>query len=106
MRDSLRQMRGRQGRQGPPGPRGPAGATGARGVRGLTGKTGATGKQGLRGATGKTGEIPSTSERGALLTEVNGHIDRIYNELEVQLKRIAQIQVELDELKKKVTSLI
>lgn len=55
-------------------------------------------KEGREGKGGPT-------DRTTLLRDVNGHIDSIYKELDVQLKRIAQIQQEVDELREKVKKL-
>jgi hypothetical protein len=56
---------------------------------------------GRAGPKGKPGLV----DRRSLLTEVNGHIDNIYKELDIQLKRMAQIQQQVDELRAKVRSL-
>ena len=90
--------RGSQRTPGPPGKRGPAGPRGAAGPAGPRGQEGQTGE---RGATGKTAPI----DRAALLNEVNGHVDGIYKELDVQMKRMAQIQQQVDELRAKVKQL-
>lgn len=78
--------RGPQGPPGPPGPRGPRGKPGQRG------------EQGVRGQG-------ASANRGTLLTEVNGHIEDIYRELNVQLQRMSQIQRQVDELREKVKRL-
>jgi hypothetical protein len=44
--------------------------------------------------------------RISLLADVDRHITHIYHELEVQLKRTAQIQVELDDLRTKLRRLM
>ena len=85
-------QRGPQGIPGPPGPTGP---------RGERGRIGARGKQGERGTTGKA----APNERAKLVAEVNGHIEDIYKELDVQLKRMSQIQQQVDELREKVKRL-
>ena len=83
---------GRPGKRGPAGPRGAPGPAGPRGQEGQTGE---------RGPTSKT----AATDRGALLNEVNGHIEGIYKELNVQMKRMAQIQQQVDELRAKVKQL-
>ena len=102
-------MKGKRGVPGPPGPAGPAGRHGATGQRGATGQTGATGARGDRGPTGaiglSEGAITGRS-RVKLIAEVDHHITRIYHELDVQMKRTAQIQVELDDLRAKVRRLM
>jgi hypothetical protein len=102
-------VRGKRGVPGPPGPAGPAGRHGATGQRGATGQTGATGARGDRGPTGaiglSEGAITGRS-RTKLIAEVDHHITRIYHQLDVQMKRTAQIQVELDDLRAKVRRLM
>jgi hypothetical protein len=90
-----RGRRGRQGAKGPvgkPGPIGLKGATGTHGARGLTGRKGPSGVPGLKGAGAKYEAI----------TGVYKQIDRIYQELDVQMKRMAQLQAELNEVRRKV----
>ena len=41
-----------------------------------------------------------------LVEEVNDHIEDIYRELAVQMKRMAQIQQQVDELREKVKKLM
>src|SRR3954447_6687965 len=90
--------RGERGIPGPPGPVGRAGAIGK------TGKTGATGR---RGAAGKPVAVaPSIpDERMELLTLVEGQIEDIYKELDIQMKRMAQLQMQIDELRATVRKL-
>jgi len=88
----------RRGAQGPPGPPGPPGPRGKTGARGATGERGQQGEPGERGAAGK----PAPSDRSALVVEVNGHIEAIYKELDVQMKRMSQIQQQVDELRVKI----
>src|SRR5262245_5506269 len=88
--------RGRGGIPGPPGPRGERGLTGPRGKAGPRGQTGRTGKPGA------TGRAAPASDRAALVAEVNGHIEDVYRELDVQMKRMSQIQQQVDELRTKV----
>ena len=90
--------------RGIPGPPGPAGPRGARGRVGPRGKPGPTGPRGTRGETGAPAEA-APSDRAALLTEVNGHIEDIYKELDVQMKRMSQIQRQVDELREKLKKL-
>lgn len=66
---------------------------GPRGLRGPAGPIGPVGPQGPRGKTGPAG-------KGAPLDSVEAvtaHIEKLDQELRIQLQRIAQIQVELDE---------
>lgn len=107
------QSRGRQGTQGIPGPPGPAGP---RGTQGATGESGATGLAGPRGSKGAEGAQGARGQRGVAgvsasvsaqpgLNEIARTIDDIYHELDIQLKRMAQIQQQLDELRTKVKTL-
>jgi hypothetical protein len=87
--------RGSQGIPGPPGPRGERGPSGRRGERGPAGQRGEPGHTGPRGKG-------TPSDRAAVLAEVNGHIEDIHRELDVQMKRMSQIQQQVDELRAKV----
>jgi hypothetical protein len=74
----------------------------------LPGSTGPKGERGHEGPPGEPGgktTSAATSDRTALLGEVNGHIEAIYRELDVQLKRMSQIQRQLDELREKIRKL-
>ncbi len=84
--------RGIQRPPGPAGPRGPAGETGAKGPRGAAGKAGATGA-----ATG--------ADRMEGLTLVEGQIEQIYPELDLQMKRLAQCQAQIEALRVNVQKL-
>jgi hypothetical protein len=106
-RMSKSKLRGRRGERwipGPPGPLGPSGAVGKHGLVGARGKTGASGTNGATGARGATGAI---GEAGAArvppkshaLAEVHDQIEHIYHELDVQMKRMAQLQAELDQVR-------
>jgi len=44
----------------------------------------------------------ASSDRASLAAEVNGHIETIYKELDVQMKRMSQIQQQVDELRMKI----
>ena len=98
--------RGPQGIPGPPGPAGapgPIGRTGDRGPIGKAGQPGATGRMGAAGAVGKAGPRgPQGSEpvwRQKLLEELHHQVDRIDHELDIQLRRMAQIQQQVDALR-------
>lgn len=95
--------KGGRGRQGIPGPPGRAGARGPIGKPGTRGARGATGARGEKGATGPT--ATARVPRQTLLDEINGHVEGIYRELEVQLTRMAQLQQQVDELREKVKGL-
>jgi Collagen triple helix repeat (20 copies) len=95
-----------RGIPGPPGPPGEAGAVGARGKTGQRGKPGATGARGPKGETGPAGAESSSKDRLEILSVVEGQIEDIYRELDVQLKRIAQLQVQVDEVREQVRKLM
>ena len=106
-----KQQQGVRGERGVPGPPGPAGATGSVGERGLTGKAGAVGaagRAGAKGAKGATGsKAPSnTKGRQRLIAAVDRHIENIYGELSVQMRRMARIQSQVDELRDKIRSVL
>lgn len=91
---------GRRGKRGAPGPRGPAGKAGKGGRAGATGQIGARGAKGAKGPKGSSGS--NVKGRGRLLASVERHIENIYGELTVQMKRLAKLQVQVDELRAKV----
>ena len=106
--------RGKTGAQGAPGRVGKAGPTGVHGTAGLQGKTGSQGRTGSKGHTGSKGATGLTGKRGVagtpgksqtltipsiVLSSLHKQIESIYNELEIQMKRMAQVQAELDEVR-------
>jgi collagen triple helix repeat protein len=101
---------GLRGERGIPGPPGPPGISGSDGTRGLTGKAGPvgaaghTGHTGARGAKGATGSKAPASGKGRkrFIAAVDRHIENIYGELTVQMKRMARIQLQVDELREKI----
>ena len=78
---------------------------GATGATGKTGPPGAAGKQGPRGRRGRTGPAGpvhmTRDEFEAAVQSLNANL----NNVTVQFQRMAQMQVELDELKREVTRL-
>lgn len=80
-RQAPRRVGGR-GVQGPPGPAGP---------RGLAGKAGVNGARGAAGKAGAAGAATG-ADRMEVLTLVEGQIEQIYQELDLQTKRLAQFQ--------------
>jgi hypothetical protein len=99
--------RGARGAKGIPGPPGPAGKTGAHGDQGRTGEPGRAGAPGHVGARGAKGPAGSTKAgagtgRRRLIAAVDRHIENIYTELTTQMKRIARIQSQVDELRDKI----
>jgi hypothetical protein len=96
--------RGEQGIPGPPGPTGLSGSDGSRGLTGKAGPAGAAGHTGARGAKGATGSKAPASAKGRqrFIAAVDRHIENIYGELTVQMKRMARIQSQVDELRDKI----
>ncbi|HEV3216951.1 MAG TPA: hypothetical protein VGZ27_14565 [Vicinamibacterales bacterium] len=58
----------------------------------------------MAGAKGATGKDNATSRRTRKknVSDVMRHIDRIDRQLDIQLTRMSQIQVEVDELRAKI----
>jgi hypothetical protein len=82
--------RGARGKQGPPGP---------------PGKQGGKGERGAPGQPGATGAAMTVAERIELLGVVEGQIEVIYRELDLQMKRMMTLQDQLDELRANVARL-
>ena len=107
-----RGLRGERGIPGPPGPRGQAGEQGApgkigkTGARGLRGAIGPRGAAGARGPTGLSGAPGIAGDDLNALAAVHDQIDHIHHELDVQLKRMAQLQIEIDEVRNTVKRLL
>jgi hypothetical protein len=83
--------------RGPRGPQGKHGAKGPKGPRGLTGpigRRGKIGKPGHRGPKGLTGPL----HKDNVLDMVMTHFDDVYQQLNIQMKRMAQIQQQVDRL--------
>ena len=99
---------GARGERGIPGPPGRPGPAGSRGGRGPAGSAGAAGAAGRRGARGEKGSIGSTAPAGGgkarkrFIAAVDRHIENIYTELATQMKRMARIQTQVDELREKI----
>ena len=100
---------GPRGKQGIPGPPGPTGKTGSAGVTGRCGDAGHRGPQGLTGHRGPAGHdaVASVlpSERRNLIATLKEQIDNIYAELDVQMKRMAQLQTQLDDVRRNMHGL-
>jgi hypothetical protein len=79
----------RHGRTGATGPRGPKGVRGATGASGRRGETGKGGHKGARGPDG------SLQKRDVLDTVVT-HFDDVYQQLNAQMKRVVQMQRQVD----------
>jgi hypothetical protein len=99
-------------KQGKGGTRGAKGRQGATGAIGKTGRKGSRGERGLTGAVGKRGAVGpiGRTRRGTVVPHVaigslNKQIDKVYGELEIQMKRMAQVQAELDDVRGKLQQL-
>src|SRR5438105_3149439 len=88
--------------QGRRGPRGPAGRRGPRGPQGRKGTNGALGPKEQPGATGPL----HSGERMELLTVVESQLQDVFRELDMQMKRMAQIQMQIDELRARLRQVI
>ena len=101
---------GPRGERGIPGPPGPPGHVGKPGAVGTKGKKGAKGPKGTTGARRSVGEGgPARTLKSADRHELSGihdQIQDIYHELDIQLRRMAQLQVQLDEVRAKVQRLM
>ena len=101
--------RGRRGAKGAVGRRGPQGATGAKGPRGKQGKPGPEGLPGRRGKTGPAGKKGTRGLTGPLyrnhaIESLEERFTDVYHQLDIQLQRIAQIQLQLDRISTKLES--
>jgi len=92
--------RGRRGARGPIGAKGPRGKRGKAGPRGLQGRRGKTGPAGKKGTRGLTGPL----YRNAAMEALEERFTDIYHQLDIQLQRIAQIQLQLDRISAKLKS--
>jgi hypothetical protein len=81
-------------RQTTRGPRGHRGSVGARGLTGPIGRRGKIGKPGSKGPKGVTGPL----HKDNVLDMVMAHFDDVYLQLNIQMKRMAQIQQQVDVL--------
>ena len=74
------------------------GARGKQGVRGATAATGATGATGARGPAGPAGPPGPRMKPAEVLALVEDQFYAIRRQLEVQLQRFGQLQVQLDQI--------
>lgn len=104
---SDRGQRGVTGAKGVTGATGAAGVTGVTGAKGVTGATGVTGAKGITGAKGATGATGATGQRGPagatlnradILAMVEDQFVAMRQEMALQLARMAQMQVQLDQI--------
>ena len=98
----MAKKQGRRGKKGAKGTKGTTGAAGKRGPSGTKGAPGLKGATGSKGATGPIGRRGATSmqpPRQPQFTGLYNQIERIYQELDIQMKRMAQLQAELNEVR-------
>jgi hypothetical protein len=80
---------------GPQGKRGDTGARGPEGARGRTGPIGRRGKIGQAGPRGPKG-LSGPLHKDNVLDMVMTHFDDVYAQLNILMKRMAQIQQQVD----------
>lgn len=95
MTKKRRASRGPRGQQGARGPRGTRGPRGVQGLVGLRGKMGPPGERGVKGVSGPP-------RRDDALEAMQEQIHDVYRQLDIQLKRMAQLQQQMDELSARV----
>lgn len=77
-----------------------------RGKSAMPGVKDKTGDRGAKGAQGRSRAAqPSDESRMEVLGVVEGQIENIHQELDAQMKRITQLQREVDELRKAMQQL-
>ena len=87
-------MGNRTGKRGPRGPAGPRGRPGLKGARGAT------------GPEGPAGRVASAAKGSEVLEIVEKQIDDIHQQLDLQMKRLAQMQQQVDELRASLRRLL
>jgi hypothetical protein len=97
MAGSSRGPRGAKGARGVKGPRGETGSRGLKGPRGYTGPIGLRGRVGKPGTKGPDGVV-GPIRKDDVLEIVMTHFDDVYAQMEIQMKRMADIQRQVDEL--------
>ena len=97
--------RGKTGAKGPKGATGRTGRTGGRGVSGVKGSTGLTGATGLTGKRGAKGVTRSMFPPHVAIAALHTQIEKIHSALHIQVKRMAQVQTEVDDMRQKLRGL-
>jgi hypothetical protein len=98
----MRGARGLKGKRGVRGLKGARGLRGKRGETGLQGRRGPVGRAGRRGPKGLKG--PHNDWQRQVLRVVEERFADVNHQLDIQLKRIAQLQAEIDLLKRTLKS--
>jgi Collagen triple helix repeat (20 copies) len=88
------------------GKRGERGARGAQGERGVQGERGAQGKRGVQGERGPAGPAGPKMRPAEVLALVDDQFLEIRKQLDLQLKRTAQLQLQLDQIHALVKQLV
>jgi len=97
--------KGQTGQRGIAGPPGPVGKTGEDGSAGPQGRRGKRGSQGREGAIGPAGRVRNFADMAKQLHYVDRSIDNIYQEMGSHIRRMTELQRELDFLRNKVRQL-
>ena len=97
--------KGQTGQRGIAGPPGPVGKTGEDGSAGPQGRRGKRGSQGREGAIGPAGRVRNFADMAKQLHYVDRSIDNIYQEMGSHIRRMTELQRELDSLRNKVRQL-
>jgi hypothetical protein len=78
-------------------------AAGRRGAKGAKGAKGAQGMKGARGARGPAGPAGPKMKAAEVLALVDDQFAQIRKQMEIQLQRTGQLQVQLDKIQKNTT---
>jgi hypothetical protein len=81
------------------------GVPGPAGSRGAPGIGGAAAKPGKRGARAAAAHESPDDSRMEVLAVVEGQIENIHHELDLQMQRITQLQRDVDEVRKLIQQL-
>jgi hypothetical protein len=99
---TLRGDRGLPGPPGPPGKSGHEGPKGESGSQGIAGPRGRTGLRGLQGVVGPAGRIRNLTDVAKQVAYIDRSIENIYNEMGTHIRRMKDLQRELDSLRETV----
>ena len=75
-------------------------------LRGVTGATGARGERGQRGLRGERGPAGPAVTRAQVLAAVHHEFEDLRKQLQIQLERMAQIQLQIDAIEKALKQLL